>query len=118
MTKIINAAVLAFGVISIALGCMAYFAPTEGHKPHIMSLIGGCSLGALMIGSFFVWTNKPRAGRIMSLVLGVLSLLMFAPRAFQGFFYPNGLMALLSLVLILMLGSGHMMANKNKSVAE
>lgn len=115
MTKLINAAVLAFGAISIALGCMAYFAPTTGHKPHIMSLIGGCSLGALMIVSFFLWQKNPRAGRIMSLILGVLSLGMFAPRALSGVFYPNGLMALLSIVLVLLLGSGHMMANKSKS---
>lgn len=115
MTKVINAAVLGFGVFSIVLGCMAYFAPTEGHKPHIMSLVGGSMLGALMIGSFFVWKSNPRAGRIMSLVLGVLSLLMFAPRAMSGVFYPNGLMAILSFLLIALLGSGHMAANKAKS---
>ena len=110
----INAAVVLFGVISIGLGLAAYFAPTEGHKPHIMSLVGGIGLGALMIGSYFLWTSKPRAGRIMSLVLGLGSLGMFLPRALQRALYPNGLMAGLSLVLIIMLGSGHMMANKNK----
>lgn len=114
MTKVINAAVIVFGAISIALGFMAYFAPTEGHKPHPMSLIGGSTLGALMIGSFFVWKNNPRGGRIMSLVLGVLSLGMFAPRALSGVFYPNGLMAILSLILIILLGSGHMSAMKAK----
>lgn len=71
-------------------------------------------LGILMIGSFFLWKTKPRAGRIMSLILGLASLGMFAPRAFQGFFYPNGLMAILSLLLIILLGSGHMTANKSK----
>ncbi|MBS1725724.1 MAG: hypothetical protein JST51_03320 [Armatimonadetes bacterium] len=114
MTKVINAAVVLFGMISIALGGMAYFAPTAGHKPHIMSLVGGTMLGALMIGSFFLWKSNPRAGRIMSLVLGVLSLGMFAPRAFSGVFYPNGLMAGLSLMLILLLGSGHMTGMKAK----
>ena len=114
MTKVINAAVIGFGVISIGLGLMAFFAPTAGHKPHIMSLVGGSGLGLLMIGSYFVWTNKPRAGRIMSLVLGVLALLMFLPRALSGALYPNGLMAALSLVLILLLGSGHMAGMKNR----
>ncbi len=114
MTKVINAAVIGFGVISILLGLAAYFAPTAGHKPHPMSLIGGIGLGGLMIGSYFLWTSNPRGGRIMSLVLGLLSLGMFLPRAIGGALYPNGLMAGLSLILIILLGSGHMAANKSK----
>ena len=94
---------------------MAYFAPTAGHKPHMMSLVGGVGLGIMMIGSYFLWTSKPRAGRIMSLVLGVLALLMFLPRAIGGAMYPNGLMVLLSVILIALLGSGHMAAKKNSS---
>ena len=51
----------------------------------------------------------------MSLVLGVLALLMFLPRAIGGAMYPNGLMVLLSVILIALLGSGHMAAKKNSS---
>ena len=113
MTKFINAAAIAYGVICTALGAMAYFAPTAGHKPHLMSLVGGVGLGILMIGSYFLWTSQPRAGRIMSLVLAVLALLMFAPRAIKGAIYPNGIMAGLSVLLIILLGSGHMAGKKN-----
>ncbi len=115
MTKLINAAVILYGIICAALGTQAYFFPNAGHKPHIMSLMGGVTLGVLMIVSYFVWATNPRAGRIMSLALGVIALLMFLPRAIGGALYPNGLMVGLSLVLIGLLGSGHMAANKNKS---
>ena len=115
MTKIINAAVIAYGIICAVLGAQAFFAPTSGHKPHMMSLIGGVGLGALMVSSYFVWKSSPRNGRFMSLGLAVLALLMFAPRAL-GAMYPNGLMAGLSLFLIILLGAGHMMANQEKEV--
>ena len=82
----------------------------------MMSLVGGVGLGALMVSSYFVWKSSPRNGRFMSLGLAVLALLMFAPRAFRGSMYPNGLMAGLSLLLIILLGAGHMMANQEKEV--
>ena len=68
-----------------------------------------------MIGSFFFWKSNPRGGRIMSLVLAVLALFMFGPKAIQGVLYPSGLMAGLSVLLIILLGSGHMMSNKSKT---
>ena len=116
MTKIINAAVIAYGSICAYLGAQAYFAPSAGHKPHMMSLIGGVTLGVLMVSSYFLWKYSPRNGRFMSLGLAVLALLMFAPRALKGAMYPNGLMVGLSLLLIILLGAGHMMANQDKKV--
>ncbi len=114
MTKIINAAIWLYGIFSIGLGAKAYFAPEEGHQPHIVSLIAGTILGLLMIGSYFLWTKNPRAGRIMSLVLGLLAMGNFGPKTFQGVMYPAGVMFFSSLVLVLLLGSGHMAAKKNK----
>jgi hypothetical protein len=115
MTKVINAAVIAYGVIIATLGAQAYFMPRPGHPAHFMSLAGGATIGVLMIVSYFIWQTKPRFGRIMSLVLAVGSLGMFAPRLIStGALYPNGLMVVLSIILIGLLGSGHMMANKDK----
>ena len=116
MTKIINAAVIVYGAICAYLGAQAYFAPSANHKPHMMSLIGGVMLGGLMVSSYFLWKSNPRNGRFMSLGLAVLALVMFAPRALKGAMYPNGYKVVLSVILIILLGAGHMMANKEKVV--
>ena len=117
MTRIINAAVIVYGAICAFLGAQAYFAPSANHKPHMMSLLGGVGLGGLMVVSYFLWKANPRSGRFMSLGLAVLALLMFAPRALKGAMYPNGLMVVLSVILIILLGAGHMMANKDKVIS-
>jgi hypothetical protein len=116
MTKIINAAVIIYGAVCAYLGAQAYFAPSANHKPHLMSLIGGVMLGGLMFSSYFLWKSSPRNGRFMSLGLAVLAILMFAPRAIKGAMYPNGYMVILSVILIILLGAGHMMANKGNEI--
>lgn len=113
MTKVINAAVVGFGLLSIGLGAQAYFAPRAGHDASIVSLIAGGSIGLLMILSYVVWRQwSPRGGRIMSALLCVACLGNFAPKWATKGFYPNGFMAVLSGLLLALLVAGHVMAKK------
>lgn len=118
MTKLINGSILTFGLLSIVLGAMAYFAPRAGHDASIVSLIAGGAIGLLMIASYFVWKSvSPRGGRIFSSVLCVVCLGNFAPKWASKGFYPNGLMAILSGVLLVMLVAGHLSAKAEKAAS-
>jgi hypothetical protein len=115
MTKIINAALFVYGIISITMGVQAYFFPHDGKHPSPMSIIAGCALGLLMIGSYFLWTSNPRAGRILSAVLALLAMFKFASQFFSGTWYPGGTMFVLSFGLVCLLGAGHMFSKKPSS---
>lgn len=113
MTALINIAIAALGVISIVLGSMAYFAPREGHEASIISLVAGGMFGLLMLTSLGLWKKNPRAGRIMAAVLCVLGMGNFIPKALKSGFYPNGLMAALTVVVFILLLVGHLSAKKS-----
>lgn len=116
MTKLINAYLVAFSVICIGLGAQAYFAPREGHSPSVVSLIAAGSIGILMLVSLAIWKySSPRWGRIMSAILTVVCLGNFVPKALKSGFYPNGLMAILSGVLLVLLIAGHLSAKSSVS---
>ena len=111
MTKLINAYIVAFSIICIALGALAYFAPREGHSASIVSLIAAGSIGVLMLASLAIWKYvSPRGGRIMSVILTVVCLGNFVPKGIKNGFYPNGLMAILSGLLLVLLIAGHVTA--------
>jgi len=115
MTKLINGAIVAFSLTSIVLGALAYFAPREGHDASIVSLIAGGAIGLLMLTSLWLWASgRQRFGRIMSAVLCVLCLGNFVPKMSKGF-YPNGLMAVFTLVLFVLLAVGHMTAKSSST---
>lgn len=118
MTKLINASIATFAIICITLGAQAYFAPREGHNPSVVSLIAAGSIGVLMLVSLAIWKNvNPRGGRIMSAVLTIACLGNFVPKALKAGFYPNGLMAILSALLLILLVAGHLSAKKASPVA-
>lgn len=117
MTKVINSVLIAYGILCIGLGVQAFMFPFEGHKASPMSLIAGGLLGVLAIGSVFLWTKNPRAGRILALVPPVLALGKFG-RDFMkdtSKIYPAGLMVVASVVVIILLASGHISKNKGQA---
>lgn len=113
MTAFINVAIAVLGVLSIALGAQASFAPREGHEASIISFIAGGAIGVLLLGSIALWKKNPRAGRIMAAVLCLLIIGRFAPTVASKGFYPGGLLVAVSGITFILLGAGHMMAKKN-----
>lgn len=113
MTALINVAIAVLGVLSIALGAQASFAPREGHEASIISFIAGGAIGVLLLGSIALWKKNPRAGRIMAAVLCLLIIGRFAPTVTSKGFYPGGLLVAVSGITFILLGAGHMMAKKN-----
>ena len=110
MTKIINGALYAYGILCIGMGVEAFIA-----KKSVMSLIGGGAIGVLMIASIFVWQKNARAGRIMSLVVALAGMGRFVkPFISEGIIYPAGVMVIASLLVIGLLISGHLSAMKNR----
>jgi hypothetical protein len=115
VTKAINGAIVAYSLMVIGMGVQAYFFPSEGKDPSSVSLMASSAIGLLMLGSLGLWTKNPRAGRIMSLVLAIAAF-----GRFIGVFmkdkaiYPAGVVVLTSLILIGLLGFGHMAASKAK----
>lgn len=116
MTKLINSAIMVFSILSIGLGAQAYFAPREGHDASLISLIAGGGIGLLMLLSLYIWKAvSPRGGRIFSSVLCLLCLGRFIPSWLSKGFYPNGLMAVLAGILLVLLVAGHLAARAEKS---
>lgn len=107
---------LVWGVAMIAMGTQASFFPFEGHHASIISFIAGGGMGALVIGMMFLSFKQPRWAYIVSIVACLAVLGQFVPKIFKGQaeFYPAYLSILLSIGLIAILGSGHMMAMKKR----
>ncbi len=106
MTKTINVATVGYALLCIGLGIAAYMS-----KHHMMSLVGGVSIGLVELFSLYLWkSGKQRVGRITSLVAAVVTFLMFIPRFIAGALYPNGLMVIVSMIFIGLLLAGHMQA--------
>ncbi len=116
MTKVTNSVLIAYGILCIGLGVQAFAFPIAPHKSSMMSILAGGLLGVLSIGSVYLWTSNPRMGRILAIVPAVLALGKFGSDMTKpdAGFYPAGLMVAASVVVIVMLGMGHMMANKDK----
>lgn len=116
MTKAINVGIWIVGLVFAFMGIQAAFFPREGHEASMKSL-AGTVIGALLIGSYFLWLKSPRAGRITSAVLCLACLLNFVPKFIKDTsnMYPAGISVILSGLLFLMLGAGHMMAQKSKT---
>lgn len=115
MTKTINAILAAYGIMCIGMGIQAAFFPHEGVKASMVSLIAAGSLGALMLVSIYVWTKKPRAGRIMSLVLALLSLGNFLPKYMKApNMYPAGITIIASFIVLIVLIMGHGLSMRTK----
>lgn len=119
MTRIVNGAVLTFALICIGLGIQSFFFPRPGHTASMISLVASVGIGMLCFLSLGVWKYlNPRGGRILSLVICVFCLGRFVPSWIsKGTFYPNGLMVVLTSLLVAVLLAGHFQAQKEKRAA-
>lgn len=105
-----------YGVAMIAIGAQSYFFPSG--KPSIISLVaaGGIGLVVLILGVLASKATNPRGFYIGGLVLAVVGCSRFVGNLFKGEFsmYPGGVAILLSVMLIAVLGMGHLSAMKNR----
>ena len=109
----LNVVLLLYAVLNVTMGLLGYI-----NKHSIISLIAG-TLAALVIAFCLLLTKtNPRAARITSLVVAVLLLGRFAPKAFANQLYPAGIMFVCSLIVIICLGAGHMIGMKEKKARE
>lgn len=70
-------------------------------------------MGLLAIGSVFLWTIKPMFGRILSMVVMLAAIGRFMPKMIkEGQMYPAGLTVFASIIVLVLLISGHIMAKK------
>lgn len=120
MAKIINGILVLFSVVFIVMGVLGYMHVDATGKHSVISLIAGVIIGAAMLGSLYLWTKNPRAGRIMGVVVSVFGMYQPISNILKGKFtiYPSGVLLITSLIAFVALGSGHMLANKNKEAAE
>lgn len=82
----------------------------------IASAIGGIAIGVLQFVCLALTPKYPRWGRIGSLVVALLVVGRFAKPFFgQGKWYPAGIEVVTSLVLIVALLLGHVLANAKKA---
>lgn len=107
---------LAYGLAMIAMGVQSYFFPHEGGKPSPISLIAAGSIGILVIVMMVLSFKKPRPAYIATIVFSLLPIGQFLPKLLkgEGGFYPQGLGVSLSLAMIAILVSGHLVAMKRK----
>ncbi|MCC7433700.1 MAG: hypothetical protein IT363_03385 [Methanoregulaceae archaeon] len=112
MTALINVAIAILGVLSIALGAQASFAPREGHTASLVSFIAGGAIGVLLLASIALWKKNPRAGRIMAAILSLLIIGRFAPTVSEKGFYPGGLLVGASAIVFILLVAGHLTSKK------
>lgn len=110
---------LVYGLCLIAMGVQSFFFPHEGGKPSIISLIAAGGMGCVALG-FTYWAVKaanPRGAYIAMIVLALLVPGRFIGQLARGAevgFYPGMLTIILSVAMILVLGMGHMNAQKKK----
>lgn len=115
MTKAINAALIAYGLMCIGMGVQAAFFPHEGSQASMVSLYAAGGLGLLVLASVYVWTKSPRVGRIISLVLAVLALGRFMPKFMkEQQMYPAGITVIASVIVIVLLLAGHIRGMKQR----
>jgi len=99
-----------YGLLTIGMGVQGYVGSQS-----MASLIAGGGLGALVLAAVAITRTQPRIGYILALVLAVLLLGRFAPKFFgQGVLYPDGVMAIASIVAIAALASAHFLAQARK----
>ena len=117
--KVLDGIVLVYGLFLIALGIVGYV-----RTQHVMSLMGGVTMGVLVLGFLAITAKKRQLGRIGVATISLLVALMFIgrflapasanpatppPAVWQNY---AGIVA--SLLVFLALGVGHMQAMKTK----
>jgi len=109
----LNAVLLASSLLNVVMGILGYL-----NKGSIASLIAGTLAAVVILGALVYTKVNPRTGRITCLVVAVLLLGKFAPKALANQLYPAGIMFVCSLIVIGCLLAGHMIGMKEKKARE
>ncbi len=105
-----------YGLATLAMGIQSYFFPSPGAKVSPISLIAAGSIGILVLVMTWLSFKKPRPAYIATIVLALLPVGQFLPKLLkgEGHFYPQVVGVGLSVAIIVILGSGHIMAMKQR----
>ena len=117
--KVLDALVLAYGLILIALGVIGYM--KDGSA---ISLGAGVVSGLIVLGFLAITAKKRQVGRIGVAVVSLLLLGQFGMKSIKAIGAPDDgkavwhvyIIAITSLVVFVALGLGHMMAMKEKKL--
>lgn len=108
----LNLVLVLFSLLNIGLGIYGYVA-----KNTLVSLIAGCVIGLLMLGTVALAKTHPRWGRIGSLVLTIAVLGQFAPKFIKTQdWVPAGILTVAAVIVFVCLGAGHMIGMRSKTV--
>lgn len=102
-----------YGLLNIALGVTA-FIRTES----MISLAGGAGAGVVILIATAISFRSPRVGYIIALLVAIGLTGRFLPSYFRtGEAYPNLVIATASIVVIVGLLAGHLLAQRKKAAA-
>lgn len=109
----LNVVLVLFSLLNIGLGIYGFVA-----KESLPSLIAGCAIGLLMLGSVALAKTHPRWGRIGSLVLTIAVLGQFAPKFIKSQdWLPAGILTMTAAIAFICLAVGHVIGMKAKNSA-
>jgi len=102
---------VAYGILNIVLGVLGF----QAGSPQSLYFGGGAGLVVLIATAISM--SKPRIGYIIALVVAVAVGGRFAMVFMRDTskIYPAGIIALSSLIVVVSLLAGHMMANRGKA---
>jgi len=103
----LNPLIVVYALLNIVLGIVGAI------RAHEIWSLAGVVIGLLVFGCL-AWTKtNPRAGRIATLVIALLVAGRFGKKFFgEGQWYPAGIEVISSVVVIVALLAGHLMAQK------
>jgi uncharacterized membrane protein (UPF0136 family) len=109
----VNLIVTVYGLLSIALGAFGYF-----EKESVVSLIAGGIAGLLLLGTVALHKFQPRIARIAAAVITLAMLGQMGRTAMKDPKWHTVTMAVASLIVLIVLVSGHFssMSKRNSEV--
>lgn len=109
----LNTLIVIYAVFQMAFGI---YGTVQAGEP--MSAIAGIAIGILQFACLGVTKKNPRVGRIASLVVALLVVGRFGKPFFvDGKWYPAGIEVVSSLILVVALIAGHLLAMQAKKNA-
>ncbi len=108
---------LGYGLFLITMGVQSFFFPRAGHEPSVMSLAAAAGMGivALVLTYLSTILPNPRGVYITMIFLSIFAMSRFLMTGFtkgNWALYPNLTVIAMSLLMIAILGAGHMLKVK------